>query len=142
MEFVFKLILIVIIWGAALILTRTILTIQIDPIQTAKNFIPKVELPEKIATRDSNKLYQNGEPVAEVIGDIREDDKTVTFSKLSNTQNLKYNEIFEFKRQKLRMDQTNTNFSVQENITIWDNNGPKATVLNNVLNDVLCHKVK
>lgn len=41
--------------------------------------------PEWVATRESNKIYQNGNVVGEVIGPVQEQDSIIRFEKLANT---------------------------------------------------------
>lgn len=47
-------------------------THQIDPLATVGRWVKGKVQPEFFATRDPNKLYQDGQPVADVAGPVRE----------------------------------------------------------------------
>jgi hypothetical protein len=77
---------------------------HIDVKATLSKFVREAA-PKKdvIATRDPNKIYQNGLPVGNVIGGVKEVDDTTVFEKISETSDLKRDAPFEFKRDKLKI---------------------------------------
>lgn len=72
---------------------------QIDVGKSARNVADAVvpKLPDALAVRDQNTIYQNGEKVGDVHA-FTEEDATVTFMSIANTQNLKFDKPFEFRR--------------------------------------------
>lgn len=77
---------------------------QLDPKATVEKVIHRaIEPPDWIATRDQNKVYQNGKPIADVRGDIREDGLRVTFDQLVNVQGLSTDQPIEYRRLKLHV---------------------------------------
>ncbi|MDX2028266.1 MAG: hypothetical protein SFW62_06495 [Alphaproteobacteria bacterium] len=102
METIIKIIGTVIIWIPALWLTCLLWGSQIDAKKSIINVlhvgVPK--LPTVIATREAKSVYQNGEKVGDIRGQVSEGSEII-FEKIINTQNLQLDQPFEFGRYRL-----------------------------------------
>ena len=118
-------------WGVTV---RLVWTSHIDPKATIQRLLSKtMETPGWIATRDPNKLYQNGEVVGDISGEVQDLEDQVLFRELSNTAALDKNAPFEYQRKTLRITSIRAISGMKVSPT-----GPKS----NVLEDVLCEVVK
>jgi len=131
LEVLFKIILTIIV----LFFVLWIWSHQIDPVRTVTRFF-KNKSQEKvdwIATRDANAIYQKGEIVGKVFGQVKETNDKIVFSQLYDTSKLIKEEIFEYRRFKLIITKIGS-------ITGLDINMIDGTteVRNNVLKNVEC----
>ncbi len=123
------------------ILIPTVLTVvwlwrtQIDPVQTAKNLFKKKTDPSIgwVATRDDNKLYQNGLPVADITGPIEDKLKEICFKELSNC-NFNKAQVLEYGYKKIRILTIGQRTGI---LTVMDSEGHTVTK-SNVSTDVRC----
>lgn len=146
-EFVTKAILIVVIMGSAIIamgsaiiVTIKIWNSQIDVIKTISNIVTKDSSSDWVATRDSDKLYRNNETVADIVIPANEKGSIVIFPKLSNAQNLKKNDIIEYKRQRLRVENIGETSAMESSVVV-EGSQAQTSVLHNVMKDVKCEKI-
>ncbi|MCX5644217.1 MAG: hypothetical protein NTZ17_05975 [Phycisphaerae bacterium] len=95
----------VMVWGIVSF-TIAVWRSHIDPQKTFSNVIAKLqEKPtELLATRDPNLLYQAGEVVGRVVGEITEAGDFVVFAKVSDTSNMDRGKDIEFRRLSLRIE--------------------------------------
>ena len=103
LEILFK----IIISLAAIFVLAWIWTHQIDPTETFKRFFR--ERAEKtvdwIVTRDENKIYQDGEEVGKVIGEIKEVEGKFMFQEFHNSFALELSKTFDYRRHIYRIIQ-------------------------------------
>jgi len=92
---------IVILCSAAFAIWRS----QIDVTESVRRFFTSRPLDSVswLATRDPNKIYQDHQPVGDVIGSVHEVGEQVTFEKLANSGNLDPGKPFEYQRMKLKI---------------------------------------
>lgn len=113
-------------------------TSQIDvpkSIQKPMESLPKIN--DFIATRDESCIYQNGECVGEISGEIKIEGDIIYFSEISNTKNLKVKEIIEYKRWKLKLIKYKS-FTGQLNKTVITDEGVENISKSNVYSDIEC----
>jgi hypothetical protein len=108
---------------------------QIDPKQTFSRFLKKATpSAEVIATRDPNKIYQNGNPVGNITGNVTIKDNNIIFEKLIETSALERNIPFEYKRDTYKIIKIEQEIGAEiSNITGFNKN---------VLKNVVCEKMK
>jgi hypothetical protein len=69
-----------------LIALHWIWTSHIDPRATISRFLHKTTAPpEWVATRESDKIYQDGKVVGDVLGAVEREGLTVRFAQIANT---------------------------------------------------------
>jgi hypothetical protein len=141
MEAVFKIVItgvILCIIYFEVIFLRGVWRSQIDPAATVSRIIEalKPKTTEVIATRDPNKIYQDGKVVGDVTGQINERDNIVTFTRILNTSALKTDQPFEYRRLRLKIVRigTRSGFYVGRNDT-------ETTSGTDVLTDVVCERL-
>jgi hypothetical protein len=104
MEMIFKLALSTVVLLACFFGLRWIWTHQLDFRATISKASDKVvTAPDWVATRDPNKIYQDGSPVGDVHGSVNQQDTAYVFSQLVNTSSFDTTKPFEYKREKLRV---------------------------------------
>jgi len=113
---------------------RWIWTHQIDALATVSGILRSAVEPKGIATRDPNKLYQNGEPVADVVDDVEESGTSVLFHRLANAGNLDRKATFQYGRLTLRIVKTGTETGLLTNLLP----SGSTQIMNNVIDDVEC----
>ena len=79
-----------------------------------------------------NSIYQNGQEVGNVVGDVLIQENRVTFQRITDTGNLNRDEPFEYQRERLRIVEMGSTATVR--IT---NQG----LLQNDMKDVVCERV-
>jgi hypothetical protein len=110
---------------------------QIDPMATFQKHINKEpKIAEIVVTRDPQKIYQGGNPVADITGQVNSTDDRVTFEQLVNTSELNKNETFEYQRDAYRIIQIGTIIGMK---SVASNTGSK--VLQSVMENVVCEKI-
>lgn len=138
LEWVFKTVFIVIVLLVAGGLIRWALTNQIDPWATISGFFQSAVEPKGIVTRDPNKLYQNGEPVADVLGEVKESGTNVLFHRLTNAGNLDRKATFQYGRRTLRIVKISKETGMLTNLLP----SGSTEIMNNVLDEVECEEAK
>lgn len=133
MELAFKIVItIVVILVAAKTLFWT-WTSHIDPKATFQKFLSKKPtIAETVVTRDSDKLYQDGIPAADIIGAVHKKDGTMLFDQIANST-FDRNKTIEYGHLKLKIIRIQSMIGMKSVVT---NEGSR--VLNNVLEGVLC----
>ena len=107
---------------------------QLDIKETFSRLVKKfVSEPDFIAKRDPNKIYQNGNEVGIVSGNVRENGNTIIFEELSETEGFSRHIPFEYKRHKIKIIKIGTSAS----LNITSNTTTKA-----VLSNVVCEKLE
>ena len=115
---------------------------QLDPGATIEKLIRKpFAPPDWVATREPNKLYQDGRVVAEVIGPIQEKDGVIYFSELANTSDLDQRRDFQYQRRILRIRQVGSVIGVKAETFVSDSQ-VKSRTLTAVLENVVCIEVR
>lgn len=110
---------------------------QIDPKATLKKVATKpFEAPAWVATRDPNKVYQNGVAVGDVSGEVQREGTKVVFAQLANTAQLKTGAPVEYQRIRLRIVQVQSISGVKSVVT-----GEGSSVTTNVMEGVECEVV-
>lgn len=111
-------------------------THQIDPKETFLRLFRQPQSVDWLATRDPNKIYQNGRIIGTVSGEVEESNGKIIFHELSDTQELKRDMPFHYQRAELKI------------ITIRSKIGMKSitsdaglSFRHAVLIDVVCEKV-
>jgi hypothetical protein len=108
---------------------------HIDVKATFSRFVreaaPKTDV---IATREPNRIYQDGMPVGNVVGIVKEIGDNTVFEKISETSDLKRNLPFEFKRATYRIVKIGRTSAVD----ISDLTGSHEAVLA----EVVCQRMK
>jgi len=111
---------------------------QLDIKETFSRITKKfVSEPDFIAKRDPNKIYQNGNEVGIVSGNVRENDDTITFEELSETEGLNRDIHFEYKRHKLKIIKIEASAGFKITASTTNSKSHKA-----VLSNVVCKKLK
>jgi hypothetical protein len=108
-------------------------THQIDPKATLNSVFRRTLEQDWLATRDPNKLYQDGNPVAEVVGPVQMGEGSIYFERLANTSLLDTQQPVEYQRLKLRIVRIET--------AIGHLASPRGT-LSAVLDKVQCQVLK
>ena len=136
LENLFKVTLSVVFTAGWLVGVRWVWTHQLDPVATVQRLVGKpFKAPEWVATREPNKIYQNGNVVGEVIGPVQEQDSIIRFEKLANTSALNKGVVFQYQRHDLQIRQIGHAISAESA-------HPGAPLLMNVLDNVVCEKVR
>lgn len=137
-EFLFKLFLTILVLFFAIGSLRWIWKTQIDTKETMKRLV--TEAPSKsmdwVATRDPNKLYQDGQIVANVFGEVEESEAKIIFHELCDTEKLQRNQPIQYKRWNLKIVSIGVISGMK--ITMSSN---KANSKKAVLKDVICDKI-
>ena len=138
MELTFRIILTVVFTGVWLIGVRWVWTNQLDPRATVSRFSEKtLAPPEWVATRDPNKLYQNGRAVGDVTGTVDQRDGQVRFVQLANTTDFDRSKPFEYQRLTLRVQSLGAIIGMKSEVS-----DQGSRVLTAVLENVSCTVVK
>jgi hypothetical protein len=80
-----------------------------------------------IETRDADKIYQNGNAVGDVNGQVQEEGNMVIFSEIINTSDLNRTSQFEYQRKRLKIVSIGT--MIGNEVTL---SGTKQSVLRDV----------
>lgn len=120
------------------IFIKWVWTSQIDSKKTISKILKKAAPDtDTIATRDPNKIYQNGNVVGDITGQIEEKDNLIIFKQISNTSNLDQGVLFEYKRNKCRIIRINTSIGIK---IVATNSGTERR--DAVIEDVVCKKIE
>ena len=110
---------------------------QIDPMATFQKYINKEpKIAEIVVTRDPKKLYQGGDVVADITGQVKSTDGRLIFEQLANTTGLDTNKTIEYQRDAYRIIQIETMIGMKSMVS---NTG--SSVLQNVMENVICEKI-
>ena len=118
-------------WTSQIDVPKSIQKIFQKPMES----LPKIN--DFIATRDESCIYQNGECVGKISGEIKIEEDKIYFSEISNAKNLKIKEIIEYKRWKLRLIKYES-FTGQLNKTVITDEGVENISKSNVYSDIEC----
>ena len=133
MELAFKIVVTIVVILAATKVLFWAWTSHIDPKATFHKFLSqKPTIAETVVTRDSDKLYQDGIPAADIIGAVHKKDSTILFDQIANVS-FDRNKTIEYGRLKLKITGIQSMIGMKVVVT---NEGSR--VLNNVLEGVLC----
>ena len=142
LENFFKVGLIVIFTAVWLAAVRWVWTHQLDPVATVQRLMQKpFKAPEWVATREPNKLYQDGTVVGEVTGPVQEEGSIIRFAQLANTGTLKQAVVFQYQRHNLRIRQIGSASGMKTEMHVSDS-GATSRTLTAVLENVVCEKVR
>jgi hypothetical protein len=109
---------------------------HIDTRETAKQFLSeKPELLQKVVIRDDSKIYQNGKPVGNILGDVIEEGDKIIFPQLTDTSDFQQDQVFEYKRYKLKVQHIARSMGMK---VVSSSSG--SSVKNAVLEEVVCGK--
>lgn len=113
-------------------------THQIDPRETFKRlFRGKAKgTVDWIATRDQDAIYQNGQIVGRVSGDVQEMDNEIVFHEIYDTSVLNTKEPFEYRRHILKI--ISKDIIGQKIVTTPEG----SEVKQNVIMNVVCEKIR
>ena len=107
-------------------------TQHVDPLATLVRVARSVVPLDLVATRDASKLYRDGEPAADIVGQVEELDGRVVFHELENASKLRTGQLVEYKRKKLRV------VSIERRtIQLVSPRGTRHNVLENVVCEVV-----
>lgn len=111
---------------------------QIDIKETITGILNKPQKSmEWVATRDPTKIYQDGKIVGNISGGINESDSQIVFLELCDTEGLNANNLFEYKRDKLKIK------SIGSSIGMMGASGPSGAIAKKaVLMNVVCDRIK
>jgi len=111
---------------------------QIDPRATFSRFLKKAAPDGNLlATRDPQKIYQAGNVVGEVTGEVVIQDQCVIFKELCNTCALDQNAPFEHKRGKYRIVRIGA--IMGQKIQMSDG---KTETKKDILKDLVCERIE
>ena len=107
LEILLKIILSLLISSAAIVFLIWIWNHQIDTIETFKGYFREKskETVGWIATRDENKIYQEGSEVGKIIGEIKKIDGNYLFPEIHNSLALDSSKNFNYRRHIYRIIQ-------------------------------------
>jgi hypothetical protein len=113
-------------------------THQLDPMGTVSRLTEKaVAPPEWVATREANKIYQDGAAVGDVSGPVETKGSAILFAQLSNAGAFNVQAPFEYQRSTLRVVRIDSAIGMKVEMT---DQGSKT--LNGVFEGVLCELMK
>lgn len=113
-------------------------TSQIDPMATFQKFVgKKPQIADVVVTRDPNKLYQDGNTVADVTGPVEINNGTIILKQIANASALDREKPIEYRRMKLKVVRVGHIIGMKSIIS----NG-RSSVLQNVMEVVVCEEIK
>jgi len=118
-------------WTSQIDVPKSIQKILQKPMES----LPKIN--NFIATRDESCIYQNGECVGKISGEVKIEGDKIYFSEISNAKNLKVKEIIEYKRWTLKLIKYES-FTGQLNKTVITDEGIENISKSNVYNNIEC----
>jgi len=137
MEMSFKIIVTIVAVAILFFFLRWMWKSQIDLKATSYRIIKKfIPWTETIATREPNKIYQNGKAVGIVTGKIETQNDIVIFEELCETGELNQDIPFEYQRQKLQIISVKTTTGMK---IVTSQKG--SQIKKSVLSNVACKKV-
>jgi hypothetical protein len=118
-------------WTSQIDVPKSIQKILQKPVES----LPKIN--DIFATRDESCIYQNGECVGKISGKVKIEGDKIYFSEINNAKNLKFKEIIEYKRWKIKLIKYKS-FTGQLNKTVITDEGVENISKSNVYNDIEC----
>ena len=113
-------------------------TSHIDPMATIHIFFQqKPKIANVVVSRDPNKLYQDEAVVADVTGDVKINNGKVILEQISNTSGLDTSKPIEYGRLKLKILHVSRIIGMKSVVSTKG-----SGVLQNVMEDVICEKLK
>ena len=111
-------------------------TSHIDPKATIQKYFNKEpKISEIVVTRDPNKIYQDGNAVADIIGQVQQTENGILFVQIANST-VDTNEAIEYQRSTYRIKQIESMIGMK---SVVSDKG--SQVLQNVLENVSCEKI-
>jgi hypothetical protein len=142
LENLFKVGLIVMFTAVWLAAVRWVWTHQLDPVATVQRLMQKpFKAPEWVATREPNRIYQNGNVVAEVTGAVEENGSIMRFAQISNTSALNQAVVFQYQRHNLRIREVGSAIGMKTEMHV-SGSGATSRTLTAVLENIVCEKVQ
>lgn len=142
LENLFKSVLIILFTAVWLVGVRWVWTHQLDPIATVQKLLRKpFKAPEWVATREKDKIYQDGVVVGEVTGPVKEEVAAIRFSQLANTGALNQANTFQYQRHTLRIRQIGSAIGMKAETRV-SASGATSRMLTSVLENVVCDKIQ
>jgi len=81
---------------------------RVDPLQTLRNIFTQRAQPDWLAREEPDQVYQSGQPVGFVIGEVTETDETLTFERIVGIDALNVDELFRFRNQEWKITRIST----------------------------------
>jgi len=81
---------------------------HVDPIQTLRNIFSQRVRPDWLAIRQPDRIYQSGQPVGVVIGEVTEANGTLTFERIVGVDALERARPFEYQDREWRIVNVST----------------------------------
>jgi len=81
---------------------------RVDPLQTLRNIFTQHAQPDWLATEEQDQVYQSGQSVGFVIGEITETERTLTLERIVGIDALNANEPFRFRNQEWKITKIST----------------------------------
>jgi len=111
---------------------------QVDIKETCSRVARKViPVTDVIAKRHSDKIYQNGKEVGIVSGNVQEENNTIIFEELCETEKLDRDIPFEYQRDKLKIVHIKSVTGLKVTASNTNTKTNKA-----VLTNVICERIK
>jgi len=134
---------VLLIWGVGIL--SFVWSSQIDTKETfwrmLRSIISPPKVAEVIATRDPNKIYQNGKEVGNVIGPVDIKNDVAIFHKLSGTSKLDESRLFEYKEDHLKIRSVGRRIGKEITSTSQESGELLTMEHLNVIEKVVCEKV-
>ena len=109
---------------------------HIDPKATIQKYFNKEpKISEIVVTRDPNKIYQDGNAVADIIGQVQQTENGILFVQIANST-VDTNKAIEYQRSTYRIKQIERMIGMK---SVVSDKG--SQVLQNVLENVSCEKI-
>lgn len=109
---------------------------QLDPWQTLKNlFTRAIPQTQAVVKREADAIYQNSVKVGQVVGNVVDDNDSIVFECLADTENLDRTQPFQYRRQTLSIR------SIEAIIGLWiipNAETGELETFHNVLQGVAC----
>lgn len=81
---------------------------RVDPLQTLRNIFTQRAQPGWLAREETDQVYQSGQSVGFVIGEVTETDGTLIFERIVGVDALKLDEPFRFRNQEWKITKVST----------------------------------
>ena len=136
MEFIFKIFLTGLVIFFCFGSMKWIWFSQIDVKETGRQLldVPKKSM-DWVVTRDDNKIYQEGNIVGSICGEVNELEDKIIFEEISDTEQLNNKYPFEYKRNKLKIVSIGARSGAKNVVTLEGSISRKAVITN-----VICEK--
>jgi hypothetical protein len=113
-------------------------TSHIDLKATVERYIRKEpKIADVVATRDPNKIYQNGKAVGQVTGEVRTQNDQLVFEEITDTSALNHGEPFEYQRLRVRIVEIESLAGIKSTVS-----SAGSVIKQAVLEQVVCERVE